>query len=167
MLGDTKLFVFKSLLTAPSNVLPLHLEQIFQPIIWIFTEGDWIKSRLPFKIIYYDWNFPPSNSTLHFQSYYQIWVDAMELNLLMIVVLLQTFVEKVKEIVTMTLTVLEPWNVAATIVSVLFLLILTVAMTLINKIEYSISTNYWYILYRVIRIQIVKKYWDLEICRKS
>ena len=63
----------------------------------------------------------------------------MELNLLMIVVLLQIFVEKVKEIVTMTLTVLEPWNVAATIVSVLFLLILNVAMTLINKIEYIIE----------------------------
>ena len=86
----------------------------------------------------------PTN-ILHFQSYYQIWVDAMELNLLMIVVLLQIFVEKVKEIVTMTLTVLEPWNVAATIVSVLFLLILNVAMTLINKIEYSIFTNYCYI----------------------
>ena len=49
MLGDVnKLFVFKSLLTMPSNVLPLHLKQI----IWIFTEGegDGIESRLPFKI---------------------------------------------------------------------------------------------------------------------
>ena len=36
----------------PSNILPLHLKQTFQPIIWIFTEGegDGIKSRLPFKI---------------------------------------------------------------------------------------------------------------------
>ena len=34
----------------PSNVLPLHLMQIFQPIIWIFIEGDGIESRLPFKI---------------------------------------------------------------------------------------------------------------------
>ena len=34
----------------PSNVLPLHLKQTFPPIIWIFTEGDGIKSRLPFKI---------------------------------------------------------------------------------------------------------------------
>ena len=34
----------------PSNVLPLHLKQIFQLIIWIFTEGDGIESRLPFKI---------------------------------------------------------------------------------------------------------------------
>ena len=53
MLGDVnKLFVFKSLLTTPSNVLPLHLKQTFPPIIWIFTEdeGDGIKSRLPFKI---------------------------------------------------------------------------------------------------------------------
>ena len=34
-----------------SNVLPLYLNQIFPPIIWIFTEheGDGIKSRLPFK----------------------------------------------------------------------------------------------------------------------
>ena len=36
----------------PSNVLPLHLNQIFPPIIWIFIEGegDGIESRLPFKI---------------------------------------------------------------------------------------------------------------------
>ena len=35
-----------------SNVLPLHLNQTFQLIIWIFTEGegDGIESRLPFKI---------------------------------------------------------------------------------------------------------------------
>ena len=44
------LFVFKILLTTPSNVLPLHLKQTFQPIIWIFTEGDRIESRLPSKI---------------------------------------------------------------------------------------------------------------------
>ena len=41
MLGDVnKLFVFKSLLTTPSNVLPLHLKQAFPHIIWIFTEGE-------------------------------------------------------------------------------------------------------------------------------
>ena len=40
----------KDLLTSPSNVLPLYLKQTFPPIIWIFTEGDWIESRLPFKI---------------------------------------------------------------------------------------------------------------------
>ena len=47
-----KLFVYKSLLTTPTNVLPLHLKQIFLHIIWIFTkgEGDGIGSRLPFKI---------------------------------------------------------------------------------------------------------------------
>ena len=47
-----KLFIFKSLLTTPSNVSPLHLKQIFPPIIWIFTEGggDMIESWLPFKI---------------------------------------------------------------------------------------------------------------------
>ena len=45
-------FVFKNLLTMPSNVLPLGLKQTFPPIIWIFTEGegDGIESRLPFKI---------------------------------------------------------------------------------------------------------------------
>ena len=47
-----KLFVFKSLVTMPSNVLPLHLKQTFPPIIWIFNadEDDGIESRLPFKI---------------------------------------------------------------------------------------------------------------------
>ena len=53
MLGDVnKLYVFKSLLTMPSNFLPLHLNQTFLPIIWIFAEGegDGIQSRLPFKI---------------------------------------------------------------------------------------------------------------------
>ena len=41
MLGDVnKLFIFKSLLTTPSNVLSLQLEQTFLPIIWIFTERE-------------------------------------------------------------------------------------------------------------------------------
>ena len=56
MLGDVnKRFVFKSLLTMPNIVLPLHLKQTFLPIIWIFTEGegDRIKSRLPSKIFFY------------------------------------------------------------------------------------------------------------------
>ena len=43
-------FEKKSLLTMPSNVLLLHLKQIFPPIVWFFTEGDVIESRLPFKI---------------------------------------------------------------------------------------------------------------------
>ena len=45
-------FCFQSLLTAASNVLPLHLKQTFPPIIWLFTEGegDRTESRLPFKI---------------------------------------------------------------------------------------------------------------------
>ena len=30
--------------------MPLHLKQTFPPILLIFTEGDGIKSRLPFKI---------------------------------------------------------------------------------------------------------------------
>ena len=37
-------------LTTPSNVLPLHHKQTFLPMIRIFTEGDGIESRLPFKI---------------------------------------------------------------------------------------------------------------------
>ena len=45
-----KLLKTKGLLTMPSNVLALYLKQTFLPIIWIFTEGDEIKSRLPFKI---------------------------------------------------------------------------------------------------------------------
>ena len=52
-LGDVnKHFVFKSLLTATSNVLPLHLKQTFLPKIWIFIEGkdDRIKFRPPFKV---------------------------------------------------------------------------------------------------------------------
>ena len=56
--GKTMLDVFnkllntKSLLTMPSNVLPLRLKQTFPPKIWICTEGegDEIESRLPFKI---------------------------------------------------------------------------------------------------------------------
>ena len=51
MLGDVnKLFVFKSFLTMPINVLPLHLKQTFPPIIFTEGEGDGIESRLPFKI---------------------------------------------------------------------------------------------------------------------
>ena len=53
MLSDVnKLFIFKSLLTTPCNVLPLHLKQIFPPIMWIFAEvkGDEIEPRLTFKI---------------------------------------------------------------------------------------------------------------------
>ena len=52
-MGDvSKLFVFKGLLTMPSNVLPVRIKQTFLPIIWIFNEdeGVGIKSRLPFKI---------------------------------------------------------------------------------------------------------------------
>ena len=43
-------FVSESLLTTPSNVLPLHLKQTFSPIISIFTEGDGIESGLPFNM---------------------------------------------------------------------------------------------------------------------
>ena len=34
----------------PNNVLPLSIKQTFPPFIWIFTEGEGIESRLPFKI---------------------------------------------------------------------------------------------------------------------
>ena len=41
LLGDVnKLFAFKSLLTMPSNILPLHLKQTFPPIIWIFIQDE-------------------------------------------------------------------------------------------------------------------------------
>ena len=33
----------------PGNVLPLHLNQTFPPVIWK-GESEWIKSRLPFII---------------------------------------------------------------------------------------------------------------------
>ena len=69
MLGDVnKLFVFKSLLTRPINVLPLHLKQTFPPIIWIFTEGegDEIESRLPFKIF---------STLIQFLNFQVIYVD--------------------------------------------------------------------------------------------
>jgi hypothetical protein len=47
-----KLLKTRNLLTSPSNVLPLHLKQIFLPVIPIFTKGedDGIKTMLPFKI---------------------------------------------------------------------------------------------------------------------
>ena len=70
LLGDVnKLFVcFQSLLTTPSNVLPLHLKQTFPPIqIWIFTEGDGIEFRLPFKIF----------STHHLTYIKWFWTKAM------------------------------------------------------------------------------------------
>ena len=62
MLCDVNtLFVFKSILTMPNNVLPLHLKQIYPLIIWIFTEGPGyilklflllrIKIRLKLKLI--------------------------------------------------------------------------------------------------------------------
>ena len=38
------------MLTTPSNVLPLNVKQTFPPIIWVFTEDEGIKTRLPFKI---------------------------------------------------------------------------------------------------------------------
>ena len=53
MLGDVnKFFAFKSLLTMPSNVFPLHLKQTLPHIIWIFNEGegDEIEFWQPFKI---------------------------------------------------------------------------------------------------------------------
>ena len=50
-----KLFVFQSLLTTHSNVVPLYLKQIFPPIIWIFTEGevDWIQAT-SWNLLYFN-----------------------------------------------------------------------------------------------------------------
>ena len=64
-----KLLITKSLLTSPNNVLPLHLKQTFRPIIWIFTEGDGMKPRLPFRI------FPtlrlwPSEPRVHYKYWF-------------------------------------------------------------------------------------------------
>ena len=74
IVGDVnKFFVFKILLTTPSNVLPLHLKQIFPPII--FTEGDGIKSRLSFKI------FSTLQSTYVLSIYlpcFEIWISYLE-----------------------------------------------------------------------------------------
>ena len=54
MLGDVnKLFVLKSFLATPSNVLPLHLKQTFPPIYEIITEGDGIQFRLPKNLFYF------------------------------------------------------------------------------------------------------------------
>ena len=53
-MGDfNNLFIFKSLLTMPSNVLPQHLKQTFPAHNLNITEdeGDGIKSRLLFKIL--------------------------------------------------------------------------------------------------------------------
>ena len=52
MLGDVNnLIVFISLLTTPSNDLPLHLKQTFPPKILITeVEDDGIKYWLPFKL---------------------------------------------------------------------------------------------------------------------
>ena len=47
MLGQ-QTFCFQKLVdNLPSNVLPLHLKETFPPIVWIFTEGEGIKSRQP------------------------------------------------------------------------------------------------------------------------
>ena len=49
-------FFFKSLLTRPGNVLPLHLKQTFPPIIWIFTEGEgdgWDQIQAIFLNLFY------------------------------------------------------------------------------------------------------------------
>ena len=65
----SKLLNTKSLLTIPSNVLPLRLKQTFPPIIWIFTEGDEIKSRLTFKI-FSTLRDVSSEHSLHVETYF-------------------------------------------------------------------------------------------------
>ena len=91
MLGIVnKLCWTKSLLTTPSNVLPLHLKPTSPPIIWIFSEGDGIESRLSswiyfyiifevlkfatfgtadFLKLWYIWNWTPCKKTLLGISY--------------------------------------------------------------------------------------------------
>ena len=92
MLGDVnKHFVFKCLLTTPSNVLPLHLKQTFSPMIWIFNEGEGhgIESSLPFKrISTFNWFGQGNNihNTLDFCPYI-LW---FLLSSLLLVVTFQT-----------------------------------------------------------------------------
>ena len=76
-------FVFKSLLTTPRNVLPLHLKQTFPPIIRIFTdgEGDGIKSRLPFKILS---TLLKNSSNSYYINYYRYYNLTIFSNLLQI-----------------------------------------------------------------------------------
>ena len=48
-----KLLVTKSLLTTPSNVLPLHLKQTFPPTIWILTEDKLMGSNPGYLLEYF------------------------------------------------------------------------------------------------------------------
>ena len=77
-----KLFVFKSFLTMPSNVLPLHYKETFPPIIWIFTagEGDGMKSRLPSKI--FSTLQRKYNKKITDEKYPWIWLWKVSLNLM-------------------------------------------------------------------------------------
>ena len=49
-----KLFIYKSLLTTPNNVLTSHIKQTYPSMIWIFIEGegDRVEFRRPFKIFF-------------------------------------------------------------------------------------------------------------------
>ena len=99
--GDVnKLFVFKSLLIMPRNVLPLHLKQNFQPMIWIFTEieGDKIKFRLLIKIfstllpiIWYDSSFLLRYSLSTFCFFLlRLWFFFVNVYLTMLVVAIES-----------------------------------------------------------------------------
>ena len=83
MLGDVnKPFVFKSLLTTPSNDLPLRLKQAFPPMIWAFTEGkdDEIES------LYFDiymnntaiWSSSCPERGTKLAKYCILWIDIVQ-----------------------------------------------------------------------------------------
>ena len=45
-------FSFQKFVDNAQQCFALHLKQTFMNIIWMFTEGDGIESRLPFKICF-------------------------------------------------------------------------------------------------------------------
>ena len=53
----------------PRNVLPLPIKETFLPIIWIFTEGEGIESRLPYRI------FSPSLWQFQIFFQYNLWIN--------------------------------------------------------------------------------------------
>ena len=94
LLGDVnKLFVFKSLLTTPSNVLPSHLKETFKSVIWIFTEGegDGIESRLPFKFFY-------TEQILIFKNFWPMRTTSTSLTCLLVILFCQKQLDYFKNI---------------------------------------------------------------------
>ena len=72
-----KLFVFKSLLTMPINVLPLHLKQTFPPIIWIlfWRWRWWYRIQATFENLFY-FDICKSLKNMSFNPRWIIWANA-------------------------------------------------------------------------------------------